>query len=86
MKSIWLNIVKPKGIYAKWLIFLTLAAVLVLGGTGHFDIVREYLDTEALTFQALAILQPPIGYRAGLFMMKTNGQDATVREECIIQS
>ena len=52
MANIWLNIIKPKGIYAKWLIFLTLAAVLALGGTGHFDVVREYLDTEALTFKA----------------------------------
>lgn len=52
MANIWLNIIKPKGIYAKWLIFLTLAAILALGSSGHFDIVREYLDKDALTFQA----------------------------------
>lgn len=52
MTNLWINIIKPKGIYAKWLVFLTLAAVLVLGGSGHFDVVRDYLDTEALTFKA----------------------------------
>ena len=52
MANLWINIVKPKGIHAKWLIFLTLTLLLAFGALGHFDIVREYLDTEALTFKA----------------------------------
>ena len=52
MAGLWLNIIKPKGIYAKWLTFLTLIAILVLGTTGHFDVVKQYLDTETLTFKA----------------------------------
>lgn len=52
MANIWINIIKPKGIYAKWMIFFTLLAVLGFGATGHFDIVRQYLDTEELTLRA----------------------------------
>ena len=50
MSKFWLNIIKPKGIYAKWLIFLTLLAAVVLGSMGYFQAVREVLDTDALTF------------------------------------
>ena len=52
MKKVWLNIIKPKGIYAKWLIFAMLIGLLWLGTTGHFEVVRQYLDTDALTFKA----------------------------------
>ncbi len=52
MANIWISLIKPKGIYAKWFIFLTLVATVALGSTGYFDIVRQYLDTEALTFKA----------------------------------
>ncbi len=52
MSSLWINIVKPKGIYAKWLIFLVLVAILALGTSGYFDVVKQYLDTETLTFKA----------------------------------
>lgn len=52
MNKIWFSIIKPKGIYAKWLIFFTLVVILVLGASGHFDIIKQYLDTEALTFTA----------------------------------
>lgn len=52
MANFWMNIVKPKGSYAKWLIFLTMAGILALAASGHFKIVQEYLDTEALTFTA----------------------------------
>lgn len=52
MKNILIRIIKPKGTYAKSLIFLMLAAIFALGTTGHFEIIRQYLDTEALTFQA----------------------------------
>lgn len=52
MPSILMKIVKPRGVYAKWLIFGLLLAILGVGAAGHFQIVREYLDTEALTFAA----------------------------------
>jgi small-conductance mechanosensitive channel len=50
MANIWLKIFKPKGIYAKWLIFLILFATFAMGMLGHFQTIRDYLDTEALTF------------------------------------
>ena len=50
MKNLWLSIIKPKGIYAKWFIFLTLVVISVLGSLGYFELVRYYLDTETLTF------------------------------------
>jgi len=52
MENLWINIVKPKGIYAKWFIFLTLVAILALEATNSFNIIRQYLDTETLTFKA----------------------------------
>jgi len=36
--------------YAKWLIFATLVAILGLGSLGYFEVVRQYLDTDSLTF------------------------------------
>jgi small-conductance mechanosensitive channel len=51
MTNLWINIIKPKGAYAKWLIFLTLVAILILGTTGHFEVIRQFLDTETLTFK-----------------------------------
>lgn len=52
MTNLWISIIKPKGQYAKWLIFLTLVGILLLGTTGHFEILRQYLDTEMMTFKA----------------------------------
>ena len=49
MSNIWLNIIKPKGIYAKWLTFLTLVAIVALGASGQFEIVKQHLDTPELT-------------------------------------
>jgi small-conductance mechanosensitive channel len=51
-KSWLLNIIKPKVSHAKWLIFGLLVAVIALGASGKFEIVRRYLDTEILTFKA----------------------------------
>lgn len=51
MKSFLLSILKPSGIWARILVFLTLAGVVAAGLTGHLEIFREYLDTESLTFQ-----------------------------------
>jgi len=50
VKNFWKNLLKPKGIHAKWLIFLTLILTLLLGSLGYFEIVRQYLDTGSLTF------------------------------------
>jgi small-conductance mechanosensitive channel len=51
-KSWFLNIIKPKGHYAKWLIFTTLVIIIILSATGNFDIAKDYLDTDSLTFRA----------------------------------
>ena len=50
MKNFLLSIIKPKGSYAKWLVFWALVLIAILGTLGYFQIVRQYLDTELLTF------------------------------------
>jgi small-conductance mechanosensitive channel len=50
MKSFLLSIIKPNNAWAAWLLFLTLAGTVAAGLTGHFEIVRQYLDTDTLTF------------------------------------
>tara|TARA_B100000508_G_scaffold140801_1_gene143525 strand:- start:540 stop:1520 length:981 start_codon:yes stop_codon:yes gene_type:complete len=49
MKKIWINILKPKGVYAKWLVLIVLTGVAWLWAGGHFKIAQQYLDTEDLT-------------------------------------
>ncbi len=49
MKKIWVSILKPKGIYAKWLILFVLAVLAWLWANGHFEVAKQYLDTEELT-------------------------------------
>lgn len=51
MKNFILSVIKPSGLWARILVFLTLAGIVGAGVSGHFDIAREYLDTEALTYQ-----------------------------------
>jgi small-conductance mechanosensitive channel len=51
MKNFFLSIVRPSGLWARILVFLTLAGIVAAGLSGHFETVREYLDTEALTYQ-----------------------------------
>lgn len=51
MKKWIINFVKPKGASAKWLVFMTIAITLVLGGLGHFDIIKQYTDTASLSFK-----------------------------------
>lgn len=51
MKSFLLSILKPNGLWARILVFLTLAGVVAAGLTGHFEVFRQYLDTESLTFE-----------------------------------
>ena len=50
MKNLLINLLKPNGPWARWLIFLTLAAMLGLGWAGYFEILKEYTDTEVLSF------------------------------------
>lgn len=50
MKNFWISILKPKGSLAKWLIFLMMTAILVLGAMGHFEVIKKYTDTDALSF------------------------------------
>lgn len=49
MKKIWIGILKPKGVYARWLILAVLTGLAWLAAKGHFEIVRQYSDTEQLT-------------------------------------
>ncbi|WP_417490603.1 mechanosensitive ion channel family protein [Maricaulis sp.] len=52
MGDFWKHIIKPKGPWARWLIFITLLGIVIAGVTGNLAIVSQYLDTEALTFRA----------------------------------
>lgn len=51
MKSLLISIVKPSGAWARWLVFLTLVGLVAAGVTGHFEILKTYLDIDPLTFQ-----------------------------------
>tara|TARA_R110000868_G_scaffold2384_5_gene17680 strand:- start:42172 stop:43149 length:978 start_codon:yes stop_codon:yes gene_type:complete len=51
MTKFWTRIIKPSGAWSRWLVFLTLLAIVIAGVTGNLDVVRHYLDTEALTFR-----------------------------------
>jgi small-conductance mechanosensitive channel len=51
MKNIWLSILKPKGSSAKWLIFLLLESILAMSAMGYLDIIKQYTDTPALSFE-----------------------------------
>lgn len=48
--NLLLSIIKPKGSIAKFMVLILLAAVLAIGSLGYFDIAKEYLDTDALSF------------------------------------
>jgi len=47
MRSIWARIFKPRGWVVKWLVFLTLLAIVVLNAGGQFEEIRQVLDAEA---------------------------------------
>lgn len=49
MKNFWISLIKPKGIYAKWLLLISMIGVMWLWSQGHFSIAKEYLDTEKFT-------------------------------------
>jgi small-conductance mechanosensitive channel len=50
MKELWLKILKPRGLLAKWLVFIVLAGVLALGSTGYFEVIKAHTDTAFLSF------------------------------------
>ncbi len=51
MANLWLKILKPSSASAKWLIVLALIVMAVFAVSGHFEIFKEYLDTEKLTLK-----------------------------------
>ena len=51
MKNFWITVLKPKAIYAKWLFFIAVLSVLVVGVSGHLDIVKEYFGAANWTFK-----------------------------------
>lgn len=55
MKNIWIGLLKPKGIYAKWLLLVSMMGMMWLWSQGHFDVVKQYLDTPELTLSAGAM-------------------------------
>jgi hypothetical protein len=50
MNKLWLVVIKPKGVYAKWFTFLALTAILIARSFGYFELARQSLDTDGLTF------------------------------------
>jgi len=69
MANFFLQIIKPKGLHAKWLIFITLVAVLVLEAGGYFEQVRTHLNTEQLTFTAGEFSISAYGILRGLIVI-----------------
>jgi small-conductance mechanosensitive channel len=49
MKNLWMGLIKPKGIYAKWLLLLNMIGVMWLWSQGHFDAAEQYLSAEKFT-------------------------------------
>ncbi len=45
-----MSILKPRAYWAKWLVFLIMATVLALGAMGHLEFLKQYADTEELSF------------------------------------
>lgn len=52
MKNVWVSIIKPKGFVAKWLLLIFISGLVYLWTEGHFDIAKEYLDTDKMSFKA----------------------------------
>lgn len=51
MKNFWIAVLKPKAVYAKWLVFIAVFGVLAVGVSGHLDLVKEYLGAATWTFK-----------------------------------
>ena len=51
MKKIWLILTKLRSKSSRWLIFLLLIAVLIVGATGNLESVKTYLDSKSISYQ-----------------------------------
>jgi small-conductance mechanosensitive channel len=51
MKRIFMRIIKPSGAYARWFLFLALAAIAYASAQGHLRVVKKYLDTEQFSLE-----------------------------------
>ncbi|HPD83397.1 MAG: mechanosensitive ion channel [Alphaproteobacteria bacterium] len=49
MKNLWIGLIKPKGIYAKWLLLVTMIGIMWFWTQGHFAFLKEHLDTSDFT-------------------------------------
>lgn len=49
-KNIWLSMLLPSGFHATWLLLLMLGGIMYFWSQGHFDVVKQYLDTDQFTF------------------------------------
>lgn len=49
MKNFWIQLIKPKGFIAKWLLLIVLGGIAYLWSQGQFAVAEKYLDTEQLT-------------------------------------
>ncbi len=49
MKSVWLKLLKPKSLQAKWFILVTLIAIAILGNLGYFAAIRTFLSQDQFT-------------------------------------
>ncbi len=51
MSNFMMRLIRPSGKQAKWLTLILLTLIVGLGSTGHFDIVKAYLDAEQFTYK-----------------------------------
>jgi len=51
MKKIFTSLIKPETHLARWVIALLLVGIFTLGSLGHIEPLKEFLDSEALTFK-----------------------------------
>ena len=49
MKQLWISVIKPRTSWSKWLLFLTILAIIGLGYFGYLEKLKQFADSEALT-------------------------------------
>ena len=52
MKNILLSFLKPQSFFAKVIVLAMLIGIAYFWASGHFSIIKQYTDTESLTFQS----------------------------------
>lgn len=52
MKNILISLVRPQGVFSKIIVWLMLVGIAYAWANGHFDIIKQYTDTEALSFSS----------------------------------